>query len=367
MLGDKTTNAKAQRLQTVNAKSTVKGIEKSQKQAPTTVKPRQKQPQTETQKLQIHAEETDPLSEEEPEYCPPRPKDLPYQSDVFPDGTLNFEMLKPENRLKGFYQYYFDPVDENGVSKSDRELVEKTQKALEEGDRRIKEDIDNFEWTSIQDELDDARGVKSAAPAAEPAKPRAGRVTPALRKPLGTVTSRTAATALFIDDATKSLQRKSAKAVQAPMVKKKTTSFTIPSFASSRPTISQPGVVKRTPLCNIEANSRTTLGYNKGRIAASALASGTAKPAVGRAKAPFKTKASGFSRSETTCSTDSDQTITPSRYNRQASVVGDDELWKERVPFLSIFNPEDDDEDCNIAGGPPPDLEDDEFQMGLPE
>lgn len=367
VLGDKTTNAKAQGLQTVNVKGTIKEIEKSQKKAPTTIKPQQKQPQAEIQKLQIHAEEADPLSEEEPEYCPPKPKDLPYESDVFPDGALNFDMLKPENRLKGFYQYYFDPIDENGVSKSDRDLAERTQKALEEGDRKIKEDIENFEWTSIQDELDEARGVKPAASAAESVKPKSGRVAPTARKPVGTITSRTAASALSMDDTTKSLQRKSAKAMQAPVVKKKATSFAIPRFASTRPTLSQPGVLRRTPLCNIEANSRSTLGYNKGRVAASALASSTYKPAVNRAPGAFKPKASGLPRSETTCSTDSNKTITPARFNKQASAIADDQLWKERVPFLAIFNPEEEDDDCDFAGGAPPELEDEEFEMQLPE
>ncbi|KAK9420252.1 hypothetical protein SUNI508_06521 [Seiridium unicorne] len=370
VLGDKTTNAKAGGLQPVNVKSTVKQIEKSQTNAPNTIKPKQKQPQAEIQKLQVHAEETDPLSEEEPEYCPPRPKDLPYESDVFPDGVLTFEGLKPENRLKGFYQYYADPIDENGVSKSERELAEKTRKALEEGDRKIKEDIENFQWTSIQDELDEAGTVKPAASAAGPVKAKDGRVTPVVRKPLGTLTSRTAATTLSMDDATKSMQRKSTKAVLAPIAKKKTASFAIPRFTGAKSAVPLPTTARRTPMANIEANSRTTLGYNKGRAAASVLASGTTKPAVRRAQGPFKPKASGLPRSETTSSTDSDMTITPARFaNKKTSVSTEDQLWKERVPFLSIFHPEDegDDDGCDFAGGPPPELEDDEFEMQLPE
>lgn len=336
--------------------------------APTTVKPKQKQPQAEIQKLQVHAEEADPLSEDEPEYCPPRPKNLPYESDTFPDGVLTFEALKPENRLKGFYQYYFDPIDEDGVSRSEKELAEKTRKALEEGERKIQEDIDGFEWTSIQDEVNGARNVKPKENVAGPVKSKSGRVTPATRRPVGTVTSRSAAAALTtMEDATKSLQRRSTKPALVPMPKKKITSFAIPRFPAVKSIASQPVAVRRTPMANIEANSRTTLGYNKGRAAASVLASGTTKPVARVAQGPFKPKASGLPRSETTSSTDSDGTMTPARFaKKQASAAAEEQLWKERVPFLSIFHPEDDD-DCDFAGGSPPEFEDDEFQMQLPE
>ncbi|KAH8198858.1 hypothetical protein TruAng_006966 [Truncatella angustata] len=373
VLGDKTTNAKAQALQTVNVKSAIKEIQMSKGKAPTTVKPKQKQPQVETQKLLIHAQVEDPLSEEEPEYCPPRPKDLPYESDVFPDGVLTFDMLKPENRMKGFYQYYFDPIGEDGVSKSEREEREATRKALEEADRKIKEDFDNFEWPSVQDEIDEANNVKplKSKPTTlttAQSKAKEVRLATATRRPLSSLTSRTAASALTMDDATKSLQRRTLKPVLAPVARKKAASFTIPRLTGNKSAVPQPPAVRRTPMANIEANSRTTLGYNKGRAAASALLSGTTRPGAKRAPSPFKPKAAGLPRSATTASTDSDMTITPSRFAKTlipASV--DDELWKERVPFLSIFHPEDDDDDCDFAGGPLPELEDDDFQMQLPE
>jgi hypothetical protein len=367
VLGDKTTNAKARGAQTVNVKSTIKEIEKSQKKAPTTTRPKQKQPQVETQKLQVHAEETDPLSEEEPEYCPPRPKDLASESDTFPDGVLTFEGLKPENQFKGFYQHYFDPIDENGVSKTDKELMERTRKALEESDKKIREDIENFQWPSIQDEIDETENIKPIASSGAQVRPKDVRTTQTTRKPLGTVTSRNVAKALSMDDATRSMQRKATRVTPVVVARKKTSSFAIPRFTSARPPAPQSTAVRRTPMANIEANSRTTLGYSKGRVAASALASGTAKPEARRAQGAFKPKASGLPRSETTSSTDSDMTITPARFaSKQALASAGDELWKERVPFLSIFHPEDED-DCGFAGGPLPELEDEEFEMQLPE
>jgi hypothetical protein len=152
VLGDKTTNAKANALQPTNGKSAVK----SQKKAPTTVQPKAKQPHAETHKLQVHAEEAAILDDDDDvEYCPPKPKDLPYESDVFPDGVLTFEGLKRENLLKGYYDYYVNPVDGNGVSLADRTLAEKTRKAIEKCDRQVQEDVENFEW-SIEDELEEA-------------------------------------------------------------------------------------------------------------------------------------------------------------------------------------------------------------------
>ncbi|KAI0123123.1 hypothetical protein BJ170DRAFT_126713 [Xylariales sp. AK1849] len=372
VLGNKTTNAKTRGLQTVNVKSAIKEIEKTQGKAPNTIRPKQKQPQAEIQRLQVHAEESDPLGEEEPEYCPPKPKELPYESDVIPAGTLTFEGLKPENLFKGYYQYYHNPVDENGVSKADKELAKSNRNVMEECDRQVKEDIENFEW-AIQDEIDAAQTDTQAPPTTDPAKPKYGHSIQLARKPLSTVTSKDAAAALSMDDATKSWQRKIAKPIPVPDPKKKTTSFAIPRFRGARQPTSHPtGLPRKTSMeiRNIEANSRSTLGYNKGRAAASVLATGTTKPGAPKpGHGPFKPKAIGLPRSATVLSTDSDKTITPARYaNKQTSAATEDQEWKERVPFLSIFSPEDDDGYDLVGPGGLPDLEDDEeFEMKLSE
>jgi hypothetical protein len=324
------------------------------------------------------------LAEEEPEYCPPRPQEIPYESDVFPEDVLNFEMLKPENLFKGYYQHYYNPVDENGVSRADKELAQKTQKAMEEGERQIKEDMESFQW-SIQAEVD---GTKQSATA--PVLNKSTKFPLATRRALGTTTSRTAASALSMDDTTKSLQRRAARVFPVPNPKKKATSFALPVFRGTKPsTTARPVAVKRTPMANIEANSRSTLGYNKGRAAASALS--TSQPATTSRRlqpkpsststtrklspSSFKPRTPGLPRSETTLSMDSYKTITPARFasKRQGSTIvdDDDQAWKERVPFLSIFNPGDvigDDDEIDIAGGALPDLDDDdEFEMQIPE
>jgi hypothetical protein len=348
----------------------VKEIEKSQGKAPATLRPKQKQPQAEIQKLQVHAEESEPLSEDDPEYCPPKPKDLPYESDIIPDGALTFEGLKPENLFKNYYQYYYNPIDENGVSKADKELAERSRKVMEECDLQIKKDVDEFDW-AIQDEMDAIKKDKQAT-ITDPVKPKDISRAPAIRKPLSTIASKKAAAALSIHDTTKSFQRLTTKTIPSTDPKKKATSFAIPGLRGLKPTARPTAFPRKTSveIRNIEANSRTTLGYNKGRAAASALANKTTKPAAKPSQGPSKPKAAGLPRSDTTLSTDSNRTITPSRFARdQSSVAAEDQQWKERVPFLSMFNPEDDDE-CDLIGPGGPlalDDEEEEFEMRLSE
>ncbi|KAI1498579.1 hypothetical protein F5X99DRAFT_393226 [Biscogniauxia marginata] len=372
VLGDKTTNAKAKGQQTVNGKSAIREAEKSQTKAPNTSKPKQKQPQAESLKLEVHADESDLLSEEEVEYCPPKPKDLPYESDVFPDGVLTFDALKPENRFKGFYDYYFNPVDEYGVPLADRQLEARNKKALEEGERQIKEDMENLEWC-IDDELEleDKSVKKAAVPAKGPTRIAAPKQS-IPRKVPSTIKLRNAAEALSMDDTTKSLQRRVAKASPTSRLPKKRASFaTAVALRASRKPNAQPTAgPKRTPLeiKGIEANSRSTIGYSKGRATASMLARGTAKPQKAAPKNPPipRPDSATSKKSENTNA----NTITPARYaHRQAAAAqAEDQEWKARVPFLSIFNPndgddgdDDDDDDWEfLAGGLPPGMAGDE-------
>ncbi|KAI1256258.1 hypothetical protein MGN70_002421 [Eutypa lata] len=374
VLGNKTTNAKARASQPVNVKSVVKDIEKSNAKAPTTVLPKPKQPHAETYKLQVHAEERENLSDDdEVEYCPPKPKNLPYESDVFPDGVLTFEGLKRENLFKGYYDYYVNPIDEHGVSLSDRKSAEKTRKAIEECDRQVQEDIENFEW-SIEDELEEAGIVlkkKASTPASNPARLE-NRKQPLTRKVPPTLMSRNAAAALAMDDnTTRSLQRRVAKSTESSLPKKKEAGLVMPGLRPAKQPTTKLPVLSRKPFTEnkvIETTSRTTIGYSKGRATASALAQGTAKPNIARPK-------SAMVRSDTMLSNETDETITPARYAQKqvSTVTTEDQQWKERVPFLSIFNPnldeDDEDDDCDLlAGGLPDNLcveEDDDFELKL--
>ncbi|KXJ93167.1 hypothetical protein Micbo1qcDRAFT_232769 [Microdochium bolleyi] len=378
VLGDKTTNAKAKGLQSVNVKSAVRQLEQTNSKAPATGRPKQKQPGTETQRLQVHTEVDDPLSEEEPEYCPPKPVDLPYESDVFPDGVLTFDALKPENMFKGYYQHYFNPIDEDGVSLSDKRLAESTKRALEEGDRRIKEDMDSFEWATERELREESAAAQQKAVnlpvlRGDPVKRTNARAPLARGSASGTL-SRKAASSLAIDDATRSLQRRTAMAAKQANVPPKKTGLVIPRFASMKPTPSKaPAPVARTTLerRGIEAASRSTIGFNKGRNTSSMLHHGTAPSGNIKPRLPA-------ARSSTAVSSDSDKTITPARFAQSsassaATATLEDAEWKERVPFLSIFSQHDDNDDADfdlLPGRSMPDLDnsdDEEFEIRVLE
>ncbi|KAJ1329411.1 hypothetical protein MN608_06145 [Microdochium nivale] len=348
VLGNKTTNAKAKGLQSVNVKSSVSQIEQTTSKAPATGRPKQKQPHAETQRLQVHTEVSDPQSEDEPEYCPPKPVDLPYESDVFPDGVLTFDALKPENLLKGYYQHYFNPIDDDGVSLSDKRLAESTRRALEEGDRRIKDDMDNFEWATERELHEESAGVrqqrtKLPAPKGDPVKRTKTRA-PLSRSPVAGTLSRRAAASLVIDDNTRPLQRRTVMATRQVNVLPKKTGLLLPRFASTKSASSKmPAPVQRSALerKGIEVASRSTIGFNKGRNTASILHRSNTQLSTIKSRAPA-------TRSGTAVSHDSYKTITPARFAKSSAAstaAAEDAEWKERVPFLSIFSQDDDNED----------------------
>lgn len=80
--------------------------------------------------------------EEDVEYAPPRVKDMPYESDLIPDGALTFEGLKPENLFKGYHDFYFNPVDDNGTSAHARQLKARRQRDLMLMEDDIMKDVD---------------------------------------------------------------------------------------------------------------------------------------------------------------------------------------------------------------------------------
>jgi hypothetical protein len=146
-LGIKTTNAKArptsgaggvkhivQQLEKTTVKTAIKPT--------TTTRPRQAAPRVETSKLEVQTGRN-PLDEEEDvEYAPPRVKDTPYESDLIPDGALTFEGLKPENLFKGYHDFYFNPIDDNGTSAHARQIKARRQRDLMLMEDDIMKDVD---------------------------------------------------------------------------------------------------------------------------------------------------------------------------------------------------------------------------------
>jgi len=321
-------------------KSTVKQFENSQAklqrtQHKNTVRRAKNQAQAETQKLQVHAEETGQLSDEEVEYCPPKPKDLPYDSDVFPDGVITFDPLKPENRMRGYYRYYHS-------SKSEMEEPSKCNAATIENEVKAQVEEILAELENEEAGLGAAVAVKKQDPV-NTSNTTLTAQRPPTRKPFSTVTSRNAAKALSIDDTTKSWQRKAATASQVQKaVHKKSASTILPGCRTTGPTSAQRSSIPKKSAAVLEATSRSTIGFNKGRATASMLTKGSDSSRI-RCSSSMSAHASRSKvpRSDTVLSKDSDnsdKTITPARYAQERdSAADEDEQWKARVHFLSIF------------------------------
>lgn len=331
-LGNKTTNAKARAAPTTGGvKEKVKEIEQSQAKPTSVQKPRLRQAGPAPAKLEVRNDERE-AGEPDIEYIPPRSKDLPYESDVFPDGLLTFEGLKPENLLRGYYERYHDPVDENGVRLKERKFEERLQKALKEGDERILRDVEDIKWTES-----DAGEAKPALKEQQKDLVRrtGAKSSQAASRAPPTLVSKRAATALSMASTLKD------RKAQPPVQTKKPRSF-LPGRQISRPmapTKSQPESVVG------EAASRSTLGYSKGRSASSAI----------QTKRQFSRTPSAASVS----SDHSDITVTPANFNK---------AQEPKPQFLSIFDAGDDSDDDGF--GKTADVnfdEDEDFQLKVDE
>ncbi|RFU36141.1 hypothetical protein B7463_g204, partial [Scytalidium lignicola] len=325
-LGAKTTNAKAKVFQTPAGPAPEKDLEKTQAKQTSASRPKSKVPHAEFSKLHIHGDEPDPLEERDVEYCPPRPKDLPYDSEDFPDGCLNYEPLKPENLFRGFHETYLNPRDENGLTRMERthkESAERAAKLLEESRAALQTKDTNGKPPTTK--------KTTAVPSKGPA----------------TLASRQAASALSM------------------IPKSSTTSFTtskpkpkpkpLTSFLSSGKTPLPPTALNGTTMRHTSATaaSKSTIGYTKGRSASSAIHNNTTTPARRE-----------LMRSVSTMSDGSDATITPARFARKSA-----EEERRRPAFLAAFDADDEDLEPGLKGILPDRLmfddDEEEFVMTL--
>jgi hypothetical protein len=351
-LGNKTTNAKARAThQTPGVKAIARDFEKSAVRPTTTLRQRQAAPQAESSKLEVHTDK-DPLEEEEIEYAPPKPKESPYESDVFPDGVLTFEGLKPENLFKGYYQYYFNRVDGEGKTALERDMEERQMRSFERGEEQIRRDMEEFDWSigDIPESKDVFKKTSTVPPGA--AAQTGKKVARPVPKQPSTLASRKAASALAMPTAPGIAQPKLTKTTAPGATRAPSRGFLLPKRKPAQPaTQTTIPMRERAPAV---AASRSTLGYNKGRSVSSAV-HGTSTDAASRPpQSQIGPKPRALVRSVSTASTSSDATITPARF-AQASEV-------KKPDFLSIFDA--DDEEDGLGGGlPPMDDDDDDFHL----
>ncbi|RKU42081.1 hypothetical protein DL546_004896 [Coniochaeta pulveracea] len=350
-LGNKTTNAKARTGQLEGAKDTVKGLEKTTLK-PTISKPKNHGPiHQDSLKLDVHVD-SEPVEEEEVEYCPPRPKDIPYESDIIPRGALTFEAFKPENFLKGYYDHYYNPVDEDGVPIRVREMEEQRQLAFKKLDEQVMKDMDEFDWSV--DDIPETKLLKkkpSAPAVAESSQPTVKAIkkptTREVTKQPPTLAARKAASTLAMT----TRPATATSVARKPMAPAPGRSVLNPLKRSVQP---RPAATREssTERATALAASRSTVGYGKGRSVSSAIQG--SRPPVTR---PPRT----LTRSVSTASNASDSTITPARFAQIQARV--DEPLK-KLEFLSIFDGEEED-DGLLGGSALPIDDDDDFQLKL--
>ncbi|KAK3327498.1 hypothetical protein B0T19DRAFT_164588 [Cercophora scortea] len=355
VLGNKTTNAKARTgQQTIQGvKQIVRDFEKTTTKPAASVRPKQGPPQVESSKLEVHTDRNPLAEEEDTEYAPPRPKEQPYESDVFPDGVLTFEGLKPENMFKGYYQHYFNHVDDNGMSLKERQMEEQRQRDFELGDLQIRQDMDEFDWSigDVPDSKDLFKTKKEEDAALDviaTGKP-AHRLLP---KAPATIAARKAASALAMPYRPLSLAQTKPTSKPRPIQVASRGNFLLPR-RKPMPlgTQSMSSSLERTKAA---VASRSTLGYSKGRSASSAI---HARKDTVDNPPEAGPQPRTLMRSVSTMSSGSDCTITPARFAQNQA-----QDWK-KLEFLSIFDV-DEEEDGDLGGAPElDDLIDDDFQL----
>ncbi|KAJ6787557.1 hypothetical protein PWT90_00640 [Aphanocladium album] len=343
-LGNKTTNAKARPSQSAAGKGKGKPIEASQTK-PGTQRPKQRQTGLAAPKFEVQLDNKNRITEEEPEYAPPAPAPLPYQSDVLPEGGLTFEGLKKEYLLKGYYENFYNPVDEHGISRLDKAFDDEMRSALDKAVEHNDREFEALDWGVPEAEESKVPIPTTTVPrnTTSRADSHRGRVpTPSDRK-LQTMSSRRAASALAIH---------SDRAGSA--LSSRATSSKRPLAVISQARTAKPSVIEPLGTTTGEAASRTTIGYSKGRTASSMMRpQHQASKSLSR-PAPRQVLDDGW-----------DLTITPAR----ARPSGRDQSPlknTERPQFTSIFYDEKSDAEPVTLSGPSFDCDDDEtFELKL--
>ena len=303
-LGAKTTNAKAKVFQTPAVPVPEKGTDKIQQQVSARRPKRIDHPVA--VKLEVYGSES-PLVERDVEYAPPKPKDIPYESDDFPLGCLNYEPIRKGNLTKGIHQSYNKKLDENGRSKLDIQLEEayvKSSKAIDDAVLKSMEE----DWT-VEDVPETFTSLQKASVKAirGDADPSSAPYTKRYKAP-PTIASRKAASAL------------SGAPVPRSALARTTQPNTARSLLSrSKPSApllsSQPSTTRHIAAI---AASRSTIGYTKGKSASGAL--------------QVQKRPGGMTRSVSNISQESDITITPTRF---AQSEGDKD--SKKFEWLAAF------------------------------
>ena len=272
-LGQKTTNAKATAFQTPSAHLNTKPHLIKANKRPSTLKKKAEvttQPEATTRD---NIEQSSDSDVAEPEYAPPEPIPLPDPPmELGYDDT--FPQFKGMNLMRGFGQLHAEPRDEHGIALSLHEEERRFRESTEEEDRKMmKEMEDNAKESEARVRAD---LIKPAVDRQVDEMIRKGnermrreKVAEMGRKDIANTDAKSAARAL---GSKPTFSVSTAHAPTRSSLQKKTK----PAFSvlGARPKPSAPATTTatstllKTPL---EATSRNTLGYCKGRNVSSTV------------------------------------------------------------------------------------------------
>ncbi|KAL4797249.1 hypothetical protein BDV19DRAFT_359211 [Aspergillus venezuelensis] len=261
-LGMKTTNAKARGLQTPAAPLGTLKPEKTTRKA-STQRVKKFAPFVEQAKPEVQAQ---PVQDDVPdiEYMPPKPKDLPDHPDDITYDT-SFPQFRPENLALGLESVYGDnEVGSDGLTKRQRKFQKDSAAYDKMVDEMIMKQIESVNFNEPSD--DDQPGKPSAAEIPQRrVRTRTTRVISGTSKAstgMSTIRARDAAKALSGNERSVPCTR------PAPIIKPRTriASALFPSKKPREPT--NPSAMRHTASV---ADSRTTMGYTKGREMSSRL------------------------------------------------------------------------------------------------
>ncbi|CAI7593725.1 unnamed protein product [Penicillium glandicola] len=255
-LGMKTTNLKANNLQTPAPFGGTTKQPKTNRRLSTAQKIRKAAPVTQQAQTKVHI---DAAADDVPdiEYMPPKPRDLPdLPDDVTYDTT--FPQFRPKNRALGLESVYGkQQVGRDGLTAKQRKFKEDSAACDKMVDDMIMKQLEDIGFESSGE----SESTKTLQPNAIPSK--RPTTTPRQTRSVSTLRARDAVAALTGPQTTVAPR---VAPIPKPRVASLASSLVMPKRHARVP--SNPSCMRNTAA---SVNSRTTVGYSKGRSVSSTL------------------------------------------------------------------------------------------------
>lgn len=262
-------------------------------------------------------------------------------------------MLEGVNFTRGIYSTYFNPVGDDGLTRSEREDLEQKAKEDKKNEEIMQKAIDDM-FKEVEESV--AEGLLSKKQNAIIEEPKKSQKVPPTRKPLASKTPST-------------INSKSAAAALSPPPKASFAASTVAAksrlISSKKPTPMNPSVARHAAATTA---SRTTIGYSQGRAASSSMRkplsnlarSTPASTVSGAHKRAVSTPAAPLSRGTSRAS--SEATITLARFAKENFTYEAEEELMQKMQHASFDEVDEEDlEDCMRGYMPAALLDDDEY------